>query len=221
MVDLIEPHPDPQVEALAQRIFSINPDTQPWNGDAFSWRDARNRSGHRRAKAIETAEALVADGWSQADSTRPAEKPKPTDVADRLRAFAKQYTEDPTRLLSAATFAADVHDLTDDLTREDSPLLAAFFPKDTATKSMWRLLGETLDQATARPAMPPTAAPPMATPEERPEETGLVDLLQRIEQQITGLPDPYVLAKDAIPAWRIGRDDAARIVREAIAAERG
>lgn len=48
------------MEKLAELLYALNPDTQPWNGDPYGFAEACKRGEHRAKLALRQAEALLA-----------------------------------------------------------------------------------------------------------------------------------------------------------------
>ena len=50
---------DPEVEILARIIYSLNPDRQPWDGDAFVFNENHTWAGQNTKLAVKQAKAII------------------------------------------------------------------------------------------------------------------------------------------------------------------
>lgn len=56
--------------ALALVLFKLNPDTQPWNGDAYAFSEALRRGEYRAELAVKQARSVIQSGWTRPDEER-------------------------------------------------------------------------------------------------------------------------------------------------------
>lgn len=94
-------HDEPKT-ALARLIYSVSPDTQPWDGEPFDFDDRRNLSGHNRGVALRTADVLLAEGYT----TSPAPEATETVEWGVLHPDGFVSGPAPARWIAEATVAA-------------------------------------------------------------------------------------------------------------------